>query len=134
MAEGLINHFRGDTWAAYSAGTEPSGYVHPMSIAVMADLGISLASNRSKSTDEFRDQPFDVVITVCDDAAEKCPVWLGSGNVVHIGFPDPAEFQGSDAEIRAEFSRVRDSIRDRVLAYLDQYIKSAAMINGGSDH
>ncbi len=118
MAEGLINHYMGDTWAAFSAGTEPSGYVHPTSIAVMQELGISLAENRSKSTDEFRGQSFDVVITVCGDAAETCPIWLGAGNVVHIGFPDPAKFEGSETQIRDEFRRVRDAIRQRVFDFL----------------
>jgi len=120
MAEGLINHYLGDTWQAYSAGTDPSGYVHPLAIKAMSDLGIDLAENRSKSTDEFRDMALDQVITVCDDAAENCPLWLGSGNVTHIGFPDPAKATGTDQEIFAVFQQVRDDIRERVLNYLNQ--------------
>ena len=120
MAEGLINHYLGDTWQAYSAGTDPSGYVHPLAIKAMSDLGIDLAENRSKSTDEFRDMALDQVITVCDDAAENCPLWLGSGNVTHIGFPDPAKATGTDQEIFAVFQQVRDDIRVRVLNYLNQ--------------
>ena len=120
MAEGLINHYLGDTWQAYSAGTDPSGYVHPLAIKAMSDLGIDLAENRSKSTDEFRDMALDQVITVCDDAAENCPLWLGSGNVTHIGFPDPAKATGTDQEIFAVFQQVRDDIREQVLSYLSQ--------------
>ena len=118
MAEGLINRFLGDTWQAYSAGTAPSGYVHPLAIKAMADLGIDISENRSQSTEEFRDEHFDYVITVCDDAAENCPLWLGSGNVTHIGFPDPAKATGTDAEIFAVFQQVRDDIREQVLHYL----------------
>lgn len=120
MAEGLINHYLGDTWQAYSAGTAPSGYVHPLAIKAMAELGVDLSQNRSKSTDEFRTITLDQVITVCDDAAENCPLWLGSGNVTHIGFPDPAKATGSDQEIFAVFRQVRDDIREQVLSYLSQ--------------
>ena len=71
MAEGLVNHFLGVTWEAHSAGTQPSGYVHPMAVQAMAELGIDLSSSRSKSTDEFRDVVFDRVVTVCDHAAKN---------------------------------------------------------------
>ena len=118
MAEGLINHFMGDTWQAYSAGTAPSGYVHPLAIKAMADLGIDISENRSQSTDEFRDMTFDQVITVCGDAAENCPVWLGSGNVTHIGFPDPAKAVGTDEEVFAIFQQVRNDIKEQVLDHL----------------
>lgn len=121
MAEGLINHYLGDTWQAYSAGTAPSGYVHPLAIKAMAELGIDLSENRSKSTDEFREVILDQVITVCDDAAENCPLWLGSGQVTHIGFPDPAKATGTEPEIFAVFQQVRDDIRVQVLSYLDQH-------------
>lgn len=118
MAEGLINHFLGDHWAAYSAGTSPSGYVHPLAIQVMSDLGIDLSTNRSKSTEEFRNTEFDRVITVCDDAAENCPAWLGPGKVTHISFPDPAKATGSEEERLAVFIQVRDDIQQRVLDFL----------------
>lgn len=130
MAEGLINHFLGDTWRAESAGTAPSGYVHPLAIRALAELDIDLNSpqisqGRSKSTDEFRQATFDQVITVCDDAAENCPLWLGSGQVTHIGFQDPALARGSDEEKMQVFRRVRDEIRAQVLPYLAaQAIKS----------
>jgi arsenate reductase len=122
MAEALINHDLGETWHAYSAGTAPSGYVHPLAIEAMAELGIDLSGHRSKSTDEFRGAPLDVVITVCDDAAENCPVWLGAGQKVHIGFPDPARATGSPAEVMAVFRQVREDIRRRVIDYLRETV------------
>jgi len=120
MAEGLVNHFMGDQWEAYSAGTEPAGYVHPLAIQVMSDLEIDISRHRSKSTDEFRQTGFDQVITVCDDAAENCPVWLGQGQVTHIGFPDPAKASGSEVEKVTVFQAVRDDIGKEVLNYLAQ--------------
>ncbi len=120
MAEGLVNHFMGATWQAYSAGTEPSGYVHPLAIAAMAEIGIDIADHESKSTDEFRDMPLDWVITVCDDAAEKCPLWLGQGNKKHIPFPDPAQAVGTDAEKMVIFQQIRDDIRKQLLGFLVQ--------------
>jgi arsenate reductase len=120
MAEGMANHFLGETWDAHSAGTHPSGYVHPLAIQVMLELGINISDHRSKSTDEFRDTHFDLVMTVCDDAAENCPVWLGSGRSVHIAFPDPAKATGSHVEQLAEFREIRDAIRQEVLAHLKE--------------
>ena len=119
MAEGLVNHFRGDEWEAVSAGTRPSGYVHPLSIRAVAELGIDISGSRSKSADEFRDAELDLVITVCDGAAQNCPVWLGQGRVVHIPFPDPAAATGSEGEQLALFKQVRDGIRTRVFEVLD---------------
>jgi arsenate reductase len=118
MAEGLVNHFLGDTWQAFSAGTKPSGYVHPMAVQVMAELGIDISKYRSKSTDEYRDVTFERVITVCDHAAQNCPAWLGEGIVKHMGFPDPADAEGSDEERLAVFRQVRDGLREKVLQYL----------------
>jgi arsenate reductase len=83
MAEGLVNHFLGDEWEAYSAGTAPAGYVHPLAVKAMAELGIDISAQRSKSVGEFRDAQFDLVITVCDQAAQNCPLWLGSELVKH---------------------------------------------------
>ena len=118
MAEGLINHLLGARWLAYSAGTEPSGYVHPLAIQVMDEIGIDIADNESKHVDACRQTEFDTVITVCDDAAETCPVWLGRGRVKHIGFPDPAKAVGTRAEKLKTFRQVRDDIRQDVLEYL----------------
>ena len=118
MAEAMVNRFLGDTWDAYSAGTEPAGYVHPLAIEVMAELEIDISGFRSKSVDEFRYVAPDLVITVCDDAAENCPVWLGQGKVVHIGFPDPAKATGTEEERLVVFRQVRDDIGQRVLTFL----------------
>ena len=126
MAEGMVNYFVSDTWEAFSAGTKPSGYVHPLAIQAMAELCIDISAQQSKSTDEFRDVAFDRVITVCDHAAQNCPAWLGEGVVKHIGFPDPAEAEGADEERLAVFRQVRDGLREEVLAYL-QRDESAAI-------
>jgi arsenate reductase len=120
MAEGLVNHFLGDRWEALSAGTAPSGYVHPLAVKAMGEIGIDISAGYSKSVDEFRDVEFDLVITVCDDAAENCPLWLGSGNVRHLGFPDPAEATGTEEERMAVFRSVRDGLRRDVLRILEE--------------
>ena len=118
MAEGLVNHFLGDAWQAVSAGTQPSGYIHPLAIAAMAELGIDISQGRSKNAAEFRALPLDLVITVCDDAAENCPLWLGQGRVVHHAFQDPAKASGTEAEKMLVFRRVRDEIQNWLLPYL----------------
>jgi len=119
MSEGLVNHYLGDRWEAFSAGTRPSGYVHPLAIRALAELGIDISGHRSKSVDELRDVQFDCVITVCDHAAQNCPIWLGQGRVKHIGFPDPAAATGTEKEQIAVFRQVRDAIQERVLGYLE---------------
>lgn len=113
MAEAIVNARLGDTWEAFSAGTQPSGYVHPQAIAALAELGID-HQGRSKKPDVLREVAFDLVVTVCDDAAENCPVWLGQGRRVHLGFPDPAKATGSEAEVLAQFRTVRDAIAQAV--------------------
>ncbi len=120
MAEAIINHLAGDQWQAFSAGTQPSGYVHPLALKALEEIGIR-HSGDSKSVDRFRGEEFDVVITVCDDAAENCPVWLGKGKRVHIGFPDPAKAEGSEDEKMEVFRQVRDDIQSRILAYLKAF-------------
>lgn len=118
MAEGIINHLLAGSWRAVSAGTKPAGYVHPLAIYVMSELGIDIAGHHSKSTDEFRGQRFDQIITVCDNAAEDCPVWLGGGEKAHIAFDDPAAVQGDESARVAAFRRIRDEIRQRLLEHL----------------
>jgi arsenate reductase len=120
MAEELVNHLLGDRWEAYSAGTAPTGHVHPLAIQAMAELGIDISRQRSKSVDEFRDTNFDLVITVCDQAAQNCPLWLGPGQVKHMGFPDPAAAIGSEAERLEVFRQVRDGLRQEVSHYLKE--------------
>jgi arsenate reductase len=118
MAEGLVNHFLGEHWEAFSAGTAPAGYVHPLAVQAMAELGIDVSVQRSKSVDELRDTEFDFVITVCDNAAKDCPIWLGPGRVKHMGFPDPAAVTGGEAEQLEVFRQVRDGLRRKIFAYL----------------
>ena len=117
MAEAIVNHFLAADWSAFSAGTNPTGFVHPMVLNVLHEIGID-HDGRSKSVDEFRHQIFDWVITVCDAAAGNCPVWLGEGQKQHIPFEDPAATQGDDDEIQSVFRTVRDRIKDQILPLL----------------
>lgn len=116
MAEGLVNTLLNGRYEAFSAGTAPAGYVHPLAVQVMREIGVDISRQRSKSADELRDVAFDLVVTVCDDAAENCPVWLGDGHKVHLGFSDPAQARGSAQEITQAFRDVRDQMRVQVLA------------------
>jgi arsenate reductase (thioredoxin) len=113
LAEALVNARMGERWEAVSAGTQPAGYVHPKALAALAEVGIQ-HQGRSKLADEFRGVAFDLVVTVCDAAAEDCPLWLGQGHRVHHSFPDPAKATGTEEEIMQAFRTVRDAI--------DQYI------------
>jgi arsenate reductase len=117
MAEAIVNARLGDAWEARSAGTRPAGYVHPNALRALREIGIE-HTGRSKNADEFRTAALDLVVTVCDDAAEECPVWLGPGRRVHLGFPDPAKVQGTEAEVMAAFRKVRDDILARMPALL----------------
>lgn len=119
MAEAIVNARLSDDWRAVSAGTVPAGYVHPKATRVLEEIGI-FHNGESKSTDKFRDVDFDLVVTVCDDAAKNCPVWLGKGKRVHLGFPDPAEAGGTDEEQLAVFRSVRDAIMQKVPELLGQ--------------
>ncbi len=120
MAEAIVNARLGDKWQAVSAGTKPTGYVHPKAIAALHEIGIQ-HEGRSKSADEFRDADFDVVVTVCDSAAEECPVWLGKGKRSHHSFPDPAKAEGDDNEVMEAFRSVRDAIAKEIPEVLEQY-------------
>jgi arsenate reductase len=119
IAEALTTARLGDAWQAFSAGSRPAGFVHPMALQVLDEIGIR-HSGRSKSMDEFRGQPFDLVVTVCDDNTEQCPVWLGKGKQVHLGFPDPAAATGSDQEKLTVFRSVRDDMLVRMIALLEK--------------
>ena len=119
MAEALINHSASDSWTALSAGTEPAGFVHPKALQVLEEINI-FHTGRSKSLDDFRGQEFDLVVTVCDQAQDKCPVWLGSGAKIHWAFTDPATANGTDEEILVEFRKVRDQIQAAIPAILSQ--------------
>ena len=117
MAEAIVNARMGDTWEAVSAGTQPAGYVHPKALQALAEIGIE-HQGRSKHADEFRNTPLDLVVTVCDSAAEECPLWLGPGRRVHMGFPDPAKAEGTDEEVMAVFRTVRDDMVRSIPALL----------------
>ena len=121
MAEAIVNARLGDQWRAFSAGTQPSGYIHPLALKVLAEIGIHHLGG-SKHADMLKDVGFDLVITVCDDAAESCPVWLGRGSKQHIGFIDPAEAAGTEEEKMAVFRKVRDEITEQIPAYLETFL------------
>lgn len=120
MAEAIINAKLGDQWQAFSAGTQPAGYVHPKAIVVLKEIGID-HSGESKLVDEFRNWNFGLVVTVCDSAAEECPVWLGPGKTIHHSFPDPAKAQGTEDEIMAVFRQVRDNIAAQIPPLLTKH-------------
>lgn len=116
MAEGWLRRIAGERYEVYSAGTHPSA-VNPLAIAVMREQGVDIsaaAGHRSKSLDEYRDQPFDYVITVCDAAAEACPLFPGPAMRVHWSFADPAAAAGSEEERSRAFREARDSIEARL--------------------
>ncbi len=128
MAEGFVNHVLGDAFRAYSAGVAPAEEVHPLAIRAMAELGIDISHHRPKTPDALKSIVFDLVITVCDDAAAHCPLWLREGRVEHIGFEDPAQAPGSEAERLQVFRRVRDDIQERVLAFLRQFLQETSQV------
>jgi arsenate reductase len=111
MAEGFLKSFD-KKLEVYSAGTEPSEKVHPKAVQVMKEVGIDISHNYPKSVDEFLNEVFDYVITVCGGANENCPTFTGKvKNRLHIGFDDPAEAIGTEEEILGEFIRIRDEIQ-----------------------
>lgn len=111
LAEGILRAAVGDLLEVASAGSQPAGYVHPLAIAVMKEIGIDLSGHRSKHLQEFLHQPVETVITVCGHADQACPVFPGQVNRYHWGFDDPAHALGTEEEKRAVFRRVRDEIR-----------------------
>ncbi|MBI1794573.1 MAG: arsenate reductase ArsC [Chloroflexi bacterium] len=117
MAEAIINARYSKEWRAFSAGTRPAGFVHPKAIQVLKEIGIK-HHGQSKNAEQFRSEDFDLVVTVCDDANEECPVWLGKARRVHEGFRDPAKAQGTNEERLAVFRQVRDEILEKIPALL----------------
>ena len=113
MAEGFLRELGGDRFEAYSAGTEAT-LVRPLAIRAMAELGIDISHQKSKTLDRYVDEPFDAVITVCDQAAEACPIFPGAGERLHWSFPDPSQATGSEEEQLAVYRQVRDAIRERI--------------------
>lgn len=117
MAEGLLRQFAGDRFEVFSAGTEVTS-VRPEAIGVMAELGIDISAQHSKSVEQFVGQQFAWVITVCDRARESCPYFPGAEQTAHWGFDDPADAQGTDDERLRVFRQVRDQIRDRLRMFI----------------
>ncbi len=115
MAEAIVNARMSDGWEANSAGTDPSGSIHPKALSVLEEIGIA-HHGKSKSIDEFRGSDFDLVITLCDAAAEACPAWLGRGKKVHYSLSDPAKTNNID-----DFRNVRDDIAREITALLKEF-------------
>jgi len=119
LAEGILRQVAGDILNVVSAGSKPAGYVHPLGIAAMQEIGIDLSGHRSKSWDEFKNEPIETVITVCGNADAACPIFPGQVNRHHWPFYDPAHATGTDEEKMSAFRRVRDEIRRTFTAYAD---------------
>lgn len=119
MAEAIVNSQLSDRWEAFSAGSHPVWYVHPLAIRSLAEIGIN-HRGRSKSIDEFFYQKFDLVVTLCDSAYEECPLWLEQGCRIHLPFPDPSKVSGSEVEVVAAFRMVRDRIVNEIGELLTQ--------------
>ena len=115
MAEAMVNARMGDSWHAASAGTKPAGYIHPKALEALSEIGIQHTGS-SKRVDEFQGVDFDLVVTVCDSAAEECPIWLGKGKRVHHSFTDPA--LTNDMNV---FRAVRDEIEKEMITLLKTY-------------
>lgn len=118
IAEGYLRHFAGDHAEIYSAGVETHG-VNPRAIAIMKEDGIDISAHTSNNIDEYRDIDFDFVITVCDNARERCPYFPTKAQKFHYNFPDPAKATGTETEIMAEFRAVRDMIK----TYSEQFVR-----------
>ena len=113
MAEGLLRHLGNERFEVFSAGTEAT-FVRPMAIQAMAELGIAISHQQSKTLDRYLGDPFDDVITVCDTAAEACPVFPGATRRRHWSFEDPSKATGSETEQLKVYRKVRDDIRERI--------------------
>ena len=120
MAEGFLRHFGSDRFEAFSAGTKPRS-LDPLAVRVMAESGIDISAQHSKSVDERLDRNFDLVITVCDQARESCPVFPGATQQSHWSFPDPSAATGSNDERLYAFRRVRDEIADCVRGFVAEH-------------
>jgi arsenate reductase len=121
MAEGMLRSLAGDHFEVYSAGTEAT-HVRPLAIRAMDEIGIDISGQESKTLERYLREPFDYVITVCDDANEACPFFPGAQSRLHWSIEDPSKVEGSEDERLEVFRRVRDGIKDRV---------QAELVNGG---
>jgi arsenate reductase len=118
MAEAWFNHLGSERLQAFSAGTHPSGYVHPLAIEAMAEVGLPLNNAKSKSLRLYLDEPFDYVVTVCDAAARACPTFPGKATRLHWPFDDPSRTIGGENARLAAFRGLRDQMRTRIEAFL----------------
>ena len=119
MAEGLLRHMAADRYEVFSAGTRPVG-LNPRAVEAMSEIGIDISGQRSKSADEFLDQHFDYIITVCDNAKESCPIFPGEGQRIHQSFTDPASAP-ADRQL-ATF----ENVRDEMAAWLEQFVRNGS--------
>ena len=123
MAEGILKSFDRNL-QVYSAGTKPASRVHPKAIKVLNEINIDINKNIPKNVDLYLGESFDYVITVCDNAKETCPVFLGKvKNRLHIGFIDPSDAKGSEEEILNEFRKIRDEIKEKFDALYEKELK-----------
>jgi arsenate reductase len=113
MAEGLLRSYFGDKYEVFSAGINPTE-VNPNAIKVMKEIGIDISGQKSKHINEFANQTFDIIITVCDNAKESCPIFSGKAERLHWSFVDPAEALGTQEELLNTFREVRDQIKTRI--------------------
>ena len=119
MADGIINHDFAEQIEAFSAGTEPHG-LNPKAVQVMAEIGINISGNSSDHLSQYEDQEFDYAITLCGDANEKCPLFVGGAKRTHIGFDDPPKATGTEVEVLNVYRRVRDEIRQQLGDFFKQ--------------
>ncbi len=113
MAEGLLRHLAGDRYEVHSAGTEAT-HVRPLAIRAMDEVGVDISGQESKTLECYVEEPFDHVVTVCDEANESCPFFPGAASRLHWSFEDPSRAEGSEEERLAVFRKVRDEIRERI--------------------
>lgn len=119
LAEGILRSVAGNFLEVHSAGSKPAGYVHPLAIQVMREIGIDLSAHRSKHMNDFLNQNIETVVTVCGNADQACPMFPGQVNRHHWGFDDPAHATGTEEEKLTVFRRVRDEIRRVFTAYAE---------------
>ena len=132
LAEGILRSLAGDFLEVHSAGSKPAGYVHPLAIRAMAEIGIDISGHRSKSMNEFLQTRIETVITVCGNADQACPIFPGQVNRHHWPFDDPAHAKGTEAEVFEVFRRVRNEIQQTLRAYVAgrrDAMKAAAQIS-----
>jgi len=120
MAEGWVNHLLGERWEARSAGTRPTHAIHPLAVKAMAEAGVELAGAAPKGVEPFLDEPWDLVVTVCDHAREVCPAFPRRVEQIHVSFEDPSFVPGDEEERMRAFRRTRDEIRARLLPEIEK--------------